>query len=218
MFRYSHTYLQFNGCVRQQFDYHAEHTINDNVPPTADPMPALGPFACYADIPAANINDVTGETDNCAGVVTVAFVSDGPNPGCSGTVVRTYSLTDECGNSSTITQNILINDNVPPTADPMTALGPFACYADITPADINDVTGETDNCGGVVTVAFVSDGPNPGCSGTVIRTYRLTDECGNSSTITQNITINDNIAPTADPLPAMGPFGCYARRSSGGHQ
>ena len=69
-------------------------------------MATIGPFACYADIPAANINDVTGETDNCAGVVTVAFVSDGPNPGCSGTVVRTYSLTDECGNSSTLTQNI----------------------------------------------------------------------------------------------------------------
>ena len=94
-------------------------------------MAALGPYACYADIPAANISDVTGETDNCAGAVTVAFVSDGPNPGCSGTVVRTYSLTDVCGNIATITQTITILDNVAPTADPMVTIGPFACYADI---------------------------------------------------------------------------------------
>ena len=121
-------------------------------------------------------------------MVTVAFVSDGPNPGCSGTVLRTYSLTDACGNIATITQNITILDNIAPTADPLPALGPFACYADIPPANITDVTGEADNCSGVVTVAFVSDGPDPGCSGTVVRTYNLTDACGNSSTITQNIT------------------------------
>ena len=122
---------------------------------------------------------------------------------CSGSLVRTYSLTDACGNSANITQNITINDNVPPTANPLPNLGPFACYANIPTANINDVTGETDNCGGAVTVAFVSDSPNPGCSGTVVRTYSLTDACGNSSTVTQNILINDNVPPTANPLPNL---------------
>ena len=185
-------------------------TIQDNVAPTADALPALGPFVCYASIPAANINDVTGEVDNCGGAVTVTFVSDGANPGCTGTVVRTYRLTDVCGNSATITQNITISDNIAPTADPLPALGPFTCYSNIPANNINDVTGEVDNCGGTVTVAFVSDGANPGCAGTVVRTYRLTDVCGNSAMITQNISINDNVAPTADPLPALGPFACYS--------
>jgi PKD repeat protein len=168
--------------------------INDNVPPTADPLPDLGPFACYADIPPANINDVTGETDNCGGVVTVAFVSDGPNPGCNGTVIRTYSLTDECGNTANITQNILINDNVPPTADPLPDLGPFACYADIPPANINDVTGEADNCG-IPTVTFVSDVWSGNCPRIITRTYQAVDSCGNTSTCIQIITVNDSIAP-----------------------
>ena len=185
-------------------------TILDNVAPTADPLPALGPYACYANIPAANIADVTGEADNCAGAVTVTHVSDSPDPGCTGTVTRTYRLTDECGNTADITQTITILDNVAPTADPLPALGPYACYANIPAANIADVTGEADNCAGAVTVTHVSDSPDPGCTGTVTRTYRLTDECGNTADITQTITILDNVAPTADPLPALGPYACYA--------
>ncbi len=183
--------------------------VEDNLPPTADPLPALGPFACYADVPTADINEVTGTTDNCTGAVTVTFVSDSANPGCSGSVTRTYQLEDGCSNTSTITQTISIEDNIAPTADPLPVLGPFACYADIPTADINEVTGTTDNCNGAVTVTFVSDSADPGCSGSVTRTYQLEDECNNTSTITQTISIEDNVAPTADPLPALGPFACY---------
>ena len=170
--------------------------IHDTTAPTADALPDLGPYECYANIPAASINDVTGETDNCGGTVTVAFVSDSADPGCSGTVTRTYSLTDACGNSANITQNITIDDNTAPTADALPDLGPYGCYALIPAPDINDVTGEADNCGGAVTVAFVGDSADPGCSGTVTRTYSISDACGNSLTITQNILLNDNIPPT----------------------
>ena len=176
-------------------------TILDNVAPTADPLPALGPYACYANIPAANIADVTGEADNCAGAVTVTHVSDSPDPGCTGTVTRTYRLTDECGNTADITQTITILDNVAPTADPLPALGPYACYANIPAANIADVTGEADNCAGAVTVTHVSDSPDPGCTGTVTRTYRLTDECGNTADITQTITILDNTDPVITLCP-----------------
>lgn len=169
--------------------------VNDTVPPHALPMPNIGPFACYANRPAPNINDVLGEADNCIGPVTVTWVSDGPNPGCSGTVVRTYRLSDACGNDSLITQNILINDNVPPTADTLPSQNLF-CASEIPPPNVNDVTGEADNCGGPVTVMFVSDNGNPGCMGTVVRTYSLTDSCGNMALITQDFNINDTIAPT----------------------
>ncbi|WP_235298656.1 HYR-like domain-containing protein, partial [Portibacter marinus] len=185
-------------------------TIDDNKAPTADPISAIGPFSCYADIPAPDVTVVTGEMDDCGEVVAVAFVSDSPDPGCSGTVTRTYSLTDVCGNTVNITQDITIDDNTAPTADPISAIGPFSCYADIPAPDVSVVIGEMDDCGGAVTVAFVSDSANPGCSGTVTRTYSLTDVCGNSVNITQNITIDDNTAPTADPISAIGPFSCYA--------
>ena len=170
-------------------------TINDNIDPTADPLPNLGPFQCYADIPAADINDVMNETDNCGGTVIVSFVSDSPDPGCSGNVTRTYELEDDCGNTAQIQQTISIQDNTPPTADPLPDLGPYDCYFNIPAPDINEVTGEQDNCGGIVTVIHVSTSGDPGCSGTVTRVYRITDACGNSADLSQNILIDDNIPP-----------------------
>ena len=171
-------------------------TLYDNIPPTANLLPNLGPFTCYANIPAANILDVTGESDNCGGAVTVTHLGDSPNPGCSGTVIRTYRLTDPCSNYTDITQNITILDNVPPTANTLPNLGPYSCYDNRPAPNINDVTGETDNCGGPVTVVFVGDSPDPGCSGTVTRTYKLTDACGNSTNITQQILISRTDFPS----------------------
>lgn len=169
--------------------------VNDTVPPHANPLPNLGPFACFDSIPAPNVNVVTGEADNCIGPVTVSWVSDSPNPGCNGTVMRRYRLSDACGNDSLITQNILINDNVAPTANPLPSQF-FSCVSQIPAPNIALVTGETDNCGGAVTVTFVNDIGNPGCSGNVTRTYRLTDACANSALVTQVFVINDTIPPT----------------------
>ena len=41
------------------------NVLPDTTSPTANPLPDLGPFACYPDIPAADVNVVTGENDNC---------------------------------------------------------------------------------------------------------------------------------------------------------
>ena len=189
------TYSATDTCGNAAVPFVAVLEVRDTVPPTANPLPTIGPFACYANRPAANPLDVTGETDNCINPVTVTFVSDTGDPGCSGTVVRTYRLADVCGNVTLLTQNILINDSLPPTASPLPTLGPYSCFSEITGPNIADVIGETDNCGGPVTVQFVSDTGNPGCSGTVTRTYRLTDPCGNSALINQSILVNDTVPP-----------------------
>jgi hypothetical protein len=57
----------------------------------------------------------------------------------------------------------------------------------------------SDNCGGAATVTHVSDViSNQTCTNRfdLIRTYRATDECGNSASCTQTITVFDNTAPT----------------------
>ncbi|HLF63580.1 MAG TPA: hypothetical protein VI603_07500, partial [Saprospiraceae bacterium] len=204
------TYEAEDGCGNTSSQYTVTITVNDNVAPTADPLGDLGPFPCYANRPASNINVVTGETDNCGGAVEVTFINDSSNPGCSGTVTRTYRLTDDCGNTANIVQNILINDTVPPTANPMPDLGPYQCYANRPPANILFVTGEADNCGGAVRVTYVGDSANPGCSGTVLRTYLITDACGVTANVVQNILIDDTVPPTADLMPDLGPFACDA--------
>uniref|UniRef100_UPI001BD64F1E gliding motility-associated C-terminal domain-containing protein n=1 Tax=Flagellimonas sp. 389 TaxID=2835862 RepID=UPI001BD64F1E len=129
--------------------------------------------------------------------IVVAFVSDsgltGSNPG---TITRTYSVTDEAGNSITVTQDIIVDDTTDPTAsDPSDIM--VECIGDVPLPNVSVVTDGSDNCSAAVdiVVAFVSDsaltGSNPG---TITRTYSVTDEAGNSINVEQTIIVQ-GIAP-----------------------
>ncbi|MEL6923279.1 MAG: HYR domain-containing protein, partial [Bacteroidota bacterium] len=205
------TYVANDNCGNVSEPFLVTITVNDDVAPTADPLPELGPFQCFEDIPSADPEDVMGEADNCGGLVFVTHLGDSPDPGCSGTVTRSYELADECGNTSVVTQQIIIEDNTAPTTNPLPDLGPFACFPDLPEPDVNIVQA-TDNCGAAVTVTHMGDSPDPGCNGVVVRTYVATDECGNSSTVTQNLLVRDEEPPTADELSPIGPVDCYENR------
>ena len=103
-------------------------------------------------------------------------VSDGNT--CPEVITRTYSVTDDCGNSITVTQTITIDDTTDPTASNPAAIS-AQCAA---PApDITVVTDEADNCTASPTVAFVSDVSDGNtCPEVITRTYSVTDDCGNS--------------------------------------
>ncbi|MGB5818161.1 MAG: gliding motility-associated C-terminal domain-containing protein, partial [Saonia sp.] len=106
-------------------------TVEDNEDPTADSI-ANVTVECIANIPLVDITDVTGVMDNCSVVadITVAHVGDvsdgGSNPE---TITRTYSITDEAGNSINLTQTITIQEVNP----------------DITIGDASAIEGETIN-------------------------------------------------------------------------
>jgi hypothetical protein len=72
-----------------------------------------------------------------------------------------------------------------------------ACSSSVPAVNLMSVTA-ADNCG-MATRSFVSDViTNQTCPHkyTLTRTYRATDQSGNSSTCAQTITVNDNTAPT----------------------
>lgn len=207
-FTRTETYVATDSCGNMTDPFIYTITVNDNIAPTADPLPALS-FACIADIPAASTTAVTGETDNCNGPVTVTIVGTEIPVTCSDVLTRTYRITDRCGNSSDLLQTITINDEISPTASALDDLGPFSCAEDITAPNINDVTG-SDNCNGSVTVSFLSQTSGNNCNNNIlIRTYRLTDECGNTADINQNIILNDSIAPTADQPARLTNIECF---------
>src|SRR5206468_1831958 len=57
----------------------------------------------------------------------------------------------------------------------------------------------SDDCGGVVTVTWQGDSiSSSNCAGqfVVSRTYRAADQCGNSATCTQTITVDDTTPPS----------------------
>ncbi|MDZ7738592.1 MAG: HYR domain-containing protein [Bacteroidales bacterium] len=183
--------------------------IDDNTVPTLT-APADITVECTGDVPAVygsfaewTTAGGTGD-DNCSldnSTFAFAGVTDDGNT-CPKTLTRTYYIEDDCGNSITTTQDIIINDVTDPTASnpaPITV----ECSGDVPAPDISVVTDEADNCTAAPTVAFVvdvSDGNT--CPEVITRTYSVTDDCGNSITVDQTITINDVTDPTAsDPSP-----------------
>ncbi|MBS0009851.1 MAG: HYR domain-containing protein [Bacteroidales bacterium] len=171
-------------------------TVNDVTPPTASKPGPLS-VECLSDVPAPDPTVVTDEADNCTAAPVVAFVNDVSDGNtCPETITRTYSVTDECGNSITVEQVISVHDLTPPTASNP---GPVnvECPADVPVPDISVVSDAADNCGAPL-IAFVSDVSDGNtCPETITRTYSLTDDCGNSITVEQVISIHDLTPPTA---------------------
>ncbi|MFM7727963.1 MAG: hypothetical protein ACKO7B_14780, partial [Flavobacteriales bacterium] len=133
--------------------------------------------------------------------VNLSFHEGGPSSGalncigdsCSYTITRTWTATDACGNSSTATQTINVNDNIAPV---VTATGSVANNSNLgcnpSAAAIDAALGSAtavDNCSGSVNVV-ATDGAvtTDGCTRTQTRTFTATDDCNNSSSATRTIS------------------------------
>ena len=175
-------------------------TVNDDIAPVAPTAPAAVTVQCAADVPAAM--DLTA-TDNCNGLITVSAVDVTTTSGCANnfTILRTWTFTDVCGNASSFSQTISVNDNIAPVAPAAPAAVTVQCAADV-PAAV-DLTA-VDNCDGSITVSPVDVTTTSSCANnfTILRTWTFTDVCGNSSSVNQTITVNDNIAPVPPAAPA----------------
>ena len=176
-------------------------TIEDTTAPVAPEAPAPLAVQCADDVPAAA--ELTA-TDNCNGFIT-GVPSDEVTPGdCpnSFVVTRTWTFTDECGNASTVSRTITVEDTQAPGAPAEAPVPLIVQCADDVPA-AQELTAE-DNCSGTVTgvpadVVTPGDCPN---SFVVTRTWTFTDECGNASAVSHTITVADTIAPVAPEAPA----------------
>ncbi len=143
-------------------------------------------------------------TDNCtpAGMISITYDDDISNlTGCNGTgnLVRTWTAKDACGNTSSCVQTITITDTKAPVVIPPPAIT-VSCESSL---DVS-VTGQinaTDNCTpfSSLDIQILNDEAGVvGCNhtGTLIRTWIVTDLCGNSKKATQTIQIIDATKPT----------------------
>ena len=172
-------------------------TINDDTNPTGT-APSDLTVQCIGDVPTADILLITDEADNCTVNPIATFVSDVSDGNtCPEVITRTYNIADDCGNNTDVTQTITINDDTDPTGTaPSDTI--VQCIGDVPAVDITLITDEADNCSTIPTVTFtgdVSDGNT--CPEVITRTYNIADDCGNDIDVTQTITINDDILPTA---------------------
>lgn len=184
-------------------------TVDDGNGNTADcvsnvsVLDTLSPVADLASLP--DINDECSAamptaptaTDNCSGALT--GVPDVTFPiTTQGTTVVTWTYTDASGNTKQQTQNVILTDVTAPTASNPPAVM-VECLADVPPVDIAVITDEADNCSATPFVAHdsdVSDGNT--CPEVITRTYSVTDDAGNSISVTQTITVSDITNPAPD--------------------
>ena len=200
------TYSITNDCGNIATCQHVIN-INDNINPTFAPAPAAITVSCISAVPA--MTNLTW-TDNCDGTGSVAGIDAALNGGtCGGTITRTWTYADACGNTTTVSQTITVNDNIFPTGNAPANIS-VSCPTLVPIMDISLVTNVSDNCGipVVVHVGDVSD--NNICNGEIItRTYSITDACGNVTFINQTITIT-TVTPSVT-LSSTSPTTCLGQ-------
>ena len=160
-------------------------TIVDTTAPVITGLSSL-------DIPcdAIDENFLASATDNC-NELTFTFSDSEVSGGCVGEVIRTYTATDACGNSSEFVQILDLFDDVAPI---ITCPSDVSYECDADPVPDFGVATATDSCSEPsLTMEDVIAGD--GCSTTITRTWTATDDCGNASSCIQTITIVDTTAP-----------------------
>jgi gliding motility-associated-like protein len=193
-------------------------TVQDNQLPTAsNPAPLTG-IQCLAAIPAPNTAEVTTEADNC-GAPAVTFLSDniaggGGCPGDTLIVLRKYRVSDAAGNSITVTQTIRVVDNQSPVF--ITVPGDVAVNCQSIPPVGSPAA--SDNCSASVTITYNGETRTNGActdSYTLRRRWTASDNCGNTKTAEQVITVQDVAAPAFTFVPTNTTVSCDALPAPG---
>ena len=164
--------------------------VRDTEAPEFTYVPADYTVQCAEDVV---LEDATA-TDNC-GEVSIAYeteiVSRATCPN-KYQLIRAISATDECGNITIAQQTIAVDDTIAPEFTFVPEDYTVQCAEDVV---LEDATA-TDNCG-ELTIDYSVDTVNQSCPNKyqLIRTWVATDECDNSTTAQQTITVDDTIAP-----------------------
>jgi len=173
-------------------------TYDDDVPPVFTSVPGGGTYECAADA----VFDEPAATDNCNDV-TITSSDEVTGDGCTGSVIRTYTATDACGNTQTASATVSYDDDVPPVFTSVPSGGTYECATDA----VFDEPAATDNCNDV-TITSTDEITGDGCTGSVIRTYTATDACGNTQTASAMVAYDDNEPPVFTFVPSGGNFQC----------
>jgi hypothetical protein len=183
--------------------------IIDNEAPEIQ-CPASYAISCEADRSPATQGYARG-TDNCTPDLEIEITYEDDISGLTGcnytgNLYRTWTAEDACGNKTTCVQVLTIVDNKAPVVTPPPPIT-VSCESSLEPSITGKISAE-DNCtpGALLQVTITDDNTGVvGCNhtGTVKRTWVVSDLCGNSKTVTQNIRIVDTTKPTITCAPSI---------------
>jgi gliding motility-associated-like protein len=133
-------------------------------------------------------------TDNCAGII-FGTTPDPLTYNAQGTYTVTWTFNDGNGNSTTATQTVIVDNNLPPVPP---SLPDVVAQCDTTlTAPVS-----TTNCSGPVT-GTTTDPTTYSTQGTYVVTWSFDDGTGNIVTATQNVIIDDVTPPVTPVLSAI---------------
>ena len=108
-------------------------------------------------------------------------------------MTRTWTATDNCGNTNSAVQTITVEDTTPPAFNNQPTNQIVSCNAVPPAANVTPV----DNCDANPIIVFTETRTDGTCdyNYTLTRSWVATDICGNQSTFNQTITVQDTEAP-----------------------
>ena len=188
--------VEIENCAGGTAQHAFTLTVEDTTAPEFSEVPEDYTVECSAEMVMADAS----ASDNCSEVsIEVSSETIAGNATGNYTLVRTFTATDACGNSSTATQTITVEDTTAPVFTSVPEAYTVECSDDMV---LEDATAE-DNCNGAdiqVTSEIIAG--NATGNYTVIRTFTATDDAGNSASATQTITVQDTTAPEFTNVPA----------------
>jgi hypothetical protein len=180
------SYLSSSSCVTVSVGLPL--ILTPPPPATIECHPACG---CIEDVGTATA------TDGCCGTPVITY-SDAPSGSCGVHFNRTWYAWNRCGQNVSATQDIYVNDNIPPYFTSVPDNQVVECYA-MSAVVLFDSPFASDACSGSngVTIVNIDSSSNgtSSCNNVITRTFIATDQCGNSANATQIITVQDSGIP-----------------------
>ena len=173
-------------------------TIEDTIAPVAPSAPDDITYQCINDVP--NAVELTA-TDDCYGDITATGVdtTNDTDP-CNVIITRTWTFTDGCSNSSSISQTITVSDTTVPNL-----ISNLDTDLNVSCSNIPDIPKLefVDNCSTNVTVVYSeinSLDTNTSTNYEIIRTWTVNDQCANEVVYNQtlHVTLEDNVSQVND--------------------
>ncbi len=177
--------------------------IKDTLKPVIAGFPPTVTLYCPNPMPTLSPAFVT---DNCDTSMAIAYTFTTSDTICSGayTMHVTWSATDDCSNTGYATQTVLVRDTVGPVFTLVP--GPKTIRCDTFALPPSPVLGvdiqAADNCSQASNLSVQDvalQDPDPAVCGhyayDIIRTFTVSDACGNTRTATQVISVTDDLGP-----------------------
>ncbi|MCC6462976.1 MAG: HYR domain-containing protein [Saprospiraceae bacterium] len=183
-------------------------SVRDTQKPVFTSVPQNLTMECSATLPLVG---TATATDNCDLSVSVVYLGESTaNATCENSyqVLRVWLATDNCGNSTAATQTITVQDTQKPAFTSVPAPVTVQCSDLIPPIGTPTAT---DACASFVQITFLGQVRTDGSclyNYTLTRTWQAQDLCGNATSASQIITVQDTQAPTFNNPPANVTVAC----------